>query len=379
MLGFVAGRVAGWGASRCSLRAVIDLRSDTLTQPTAEMRRAIAEAVVGDEQKREDPTVIALEERAAALLGHEESVFVPTATMANQIALRALTQPGDEVIAEADAHVFRYELGGPAVHSGLAMKALPSEHGILAPEQVRDAVNPGGDLHSPPSRLLCLENTHNGGGGRVWPLERLRAVVAEARARGLAVHLDGARLMNAAVAAGIPASDYGREFDTVTLCLSKGLGCPLGAIVAGSRVRMTKARRLKHLFGGAMRQAGIVAAAGLYALDNHVERLADDHQNARRLAEGLADAGMPVDLEQVETNFVLLDAGQLGLDGDEAIARLRGQGVLLSFATRRGVLRAVTRLGVSAADVDDAIERIPRGLAATSRRVDAVADAPTPY
>jgi threonine aldolase len=358
---------------------VIDLRSDTLSQPSPGMRRAIAEAVVGDEQKREDPTVIALEERAAALLGQEESVFVPTATMANQIALRVLTEPGDEVIAEAMAHVFRYELGGPAVHSGLAMKALPSEHGILTAEQVREAVNPAGDLHSPPSRLLCLENTHNGGGGRVWPLERIREVVAEARRHGLAVHLDGARLMNAAVASGMPAATYGSEFDTVTICLSKGLGCPLGALVAGSAERMRKARRLKHLFGGAMRQAGIVAAAGLYALDHNVERLAEDHANARRLAEGLAEAGLQVDQEQVETNFVLLDVGRLGLDGDEALARLRSEGVLLSYAVRRNVLRAVMHLDVSAEDVGKAVERIPRALSRAARPADVAADAPTPY
>jgi threonine aldolase len=358
---------------------VIDLRSDTLTQPTAGMRRAIAEAEVGDEQKREDPTVIALEERAAALLGHEEAVFVPTATMANQIALRILTQPGDEVLAEASAHVFRYELGGPAVHSGLAMKPLPSEHGILAPAQVREAVSPPGDLHTAPTRLLCLENTHNGGGGRVWPLAHLRDVAAEARGLGLAVHLDGARLLNAAVAGGVPAAEYAREADTATLCLSKGLGCPLGAVVAGSRELMARARRMKHLFGGAMRQAGIVAAAGLYALDHHVERLADDHANARRLAEGLAEAGLPVDLAQVETNFVLLDVGRLGLDGDEAVGLLRAEGVLLSFAARRGVLRALTHLDVSAADVEEAVARVPRALAGAGRPVDLTADAPTPY
>jgi threonine aldolase len=193
------------------------------------------------------------------------------------------------------------------------------------------------------------------------------------------VHLDGARLLNAAVASGTPAAEYGREVDTVTLCLSKGLGCPLGALVAGSRERMAKARRMKHLFGGAMRQTGIVAAAGLYALDHHVERLADDHANARRLGEGLAAAGLPVDVDQVETNFVLLDVGRLGLDGDEAIARLRTEGVLLSFASRHGVLRAVTHLDVTPEDVDEAIERVPRALAASARPLDVAADAPTPY
>ena len=358
---------------------MVDLRSDTLTQPTPGMRRAMAEAVVGDEQKREDPTVIALEERVAEFLGQEEAVYVPTATMGNQIALRLLTEPGDEVVAEGTSHVFRYELAGPAVHSGLAMKALPSEEGFLMPEDVAEAVNPHGDLHVAPTTLLSLENTHNGGGGRVWPLERFRAVVAEARRHGLRVHLDGARLANAAVAAGVPASAYGREVDTVTLCLSKGLGCPLGAIVATSRERAGKARRFKHLFGGAMRQAGIVAAAGLYALEHHVERLAEDHANARRLAEGLAEAGLPIDVDGVESNFVLLEAGRLGMSGEEVLARLRAEGVLLSFAARKEVLRAVTHMDVSGEDIERAMERAVRALAADRRPVALAADAPTPY
>ena len=187
-----------------------------------------------------------------------------------------------------------------------------------------------------PTRILSLENTHNGGGGRVWPLEQLRAVVGEARELGLSVHLDGARLLNAAVASGVSAATYGREFDTVTLCLSKGLGCPLGALLATSSERIDKARRFKHLFGGAMRQAGIVAAAGLYALEHHVDRLAEDHENARRLGEGMAEAGLPVDLAQVETNFVLVDVGALGLQAGEALGRLEAEGVLLSTGSRRG-------------------------------------------
>jgi threonine aldolase len=358
---------------------MIDLRSDTLTQPTGEMRAAIAAAEVGDEQKREDPTVIALEERSAELLGQEGAVFVPTATMANQIALKVLSQPGEEVLSEALSHVFRYELGGPAVHSGLAMKSLHTGHGIFTAAQVREAVNPPGDLHTAPTTVLCVENTHNGGGGRVWPLGAVRDVVAEARGLDLRVHLDGARLLNAAVASGTPPADFGREFDTVTHCLSKGLGCPLGAVIAGSRERMSKARRYKHLFGGAMRQAGIVAAAGLYAFDHHVDRLAEDHANARRLGEGLAEAGLSVDLEQVETNFVLLDVTRLGLTGDEALARLRGEGVLLSFAARTDVLRAVTHLDVTAKQIDEAIARIPRALSGARRPAELAGDAPTPY
>ena len=358
---------------------MVDLRSDTLTQPTAAMRRAMADAVVGDEQKREDPTVIALEERAAEFLGQEEAVYVPTATMGNQIALRLLTEPGDEVVAEGTSHVFRYELGGPAVHSGLAMKALRSVDGLLEPEDVTASVNPRGDLHMAQTTLLSLENTHNGGGGRVWPMERFRAVVDEARRHDLSVHLDGARLANAAVAAGVPAALYGGAVDTVTLCLSKGLGCPLGAVVATSRERAGKARRFKHLFGGAMRQAGIVAAAGLHALEHHVERLAEDHANARRLAAGLADAGLPVDLDGVETNFVLLDARALGMTGDEALARLRAEGVLFSYAARKDVLRAVTHMDVSPDDVERAIEGCVRALAGDRRPVALVADAPTPF
>ena len=358
---------------------MVDLRSDTLTQPTPGMRRAIADAEVGDEQKREDPTVIALEERTAEILGHEEAVFLPTATMANQIALRTLTEPGDEVLAEEMAHVFRYELGGPAVHSGLVMKSLPTAHGIFTAADVREAVNPPGDLHTAPTRLVCIENTHNGGGGRVWPLAHLQEVVAEARAHGLSVHLDGARLMNAAVASGTSAAEFGREFDTVTLCLSKGLGCPLGAVIAGSPERMAKARRYKHLFGGAMRQAGIVAAAGIYALDHHIDRLAEDHANARRLSKGLAEAGLPVEVHQVETNFVQLDAARLGLNGDEAVARLRAEGVLLSFAARKEMLRALTHLDISTEDVDEAIAGSVRALSGSQRPVQLAGDAPTPY
>ncbi len=345
------------------MNAVIDLRSDTATRPTEGMRRAMAGAEVGDEQRREDPTVTELEERAAALLGHEASVYVPTATMANQIALRALSQPGDEVVAEAGAHVFRSELGGPAVHSGLAMKAIAGERGLFGAADVRDAVNPP-DVHMAVTRIVCLENTHNGGGGKAWPLELVRDVSAEARRHGLSVHLDGARLLNATVANGTSAADYGREADTVTLCLSKGLGCPLGALLGGSAELIGRARRLKHLFGGAMRQAGIVAAAGLYALEHHVARLADDHANARRLAEGLADSGLPVDPSEVETNFVLLDAAALGLTVELAAERLRAEGVLLSPAGRRGCLRALTHLDIAAGDVDRAVTAARRALAA---------------
>ncbi len=341
---------------------MIDLRSDTATRPSPGMLRAMAEAELGDEQRREDPTVNALEERVAELLGQEAAIFLPTATMANQIALKLLTEPGDEVVAEAGCHIFRSELGGAAFHSGLAMKPIEGDRGLFGPAEVRASMW-GGDVHQAPTRLLCVENTHNGGGGKVWPIGLVREVVAEARGLGLAVHLDGARLVNAALASGTPADLYGREFDTVTLCLSKGLGCPLGALLAGSTERMTRARRLKHLFGGAMRQAGVVAAAGIYALDHNVDLIREDHANARRLAEGLAAAGLPVEPAEVETNFVLLDAAALGLAVDEAAALLRGQGVLLSAAGRKGHLRAVTHLDVSAHDIEQAVEGATRALA----------------
>jgi threonine aldolase len=330
------------------------------------MREAMANAEVGDEQKREDPTVNQLESRAASLLGQEAAVFLPTATMSNQIALRVLTQPGDEILADPHCHIFISELGGPAVHSGLAMRALPTLHGRFTPEDVHEAVWDRHDVHRPVSRLVAVENTNNSAGGRCWrPLEIL-AVTDTCRELGLAVHLDGARLLNASVALGVPAAELAAPFDTVTLCLSKGLGCPLGALIAGSEERMARARRLKHLFGGAMRQAGIVAAAGLYALDHNVERLAEDHARARRLAEGLVAAGLPVDLDQVETNFVQVDVAPLGLTKVEAIARLRDAGVGLSSTVHPTVLRAVTHLDLTDEEIDRAIELVPEALVVTA-------------
>ncbi len=341
---------------------MIELRSDTLTQPTPGMRRAIAEAVVGDEQKREDPTVLELESRAAELLGQEASVYLPTATMANQIAIRILTEPGDVVIAEEHSHLFIAEQGGPAAHSGLFTRPLPGYAGRLAPEQIRAAMTDPRSGHEPVTKLVSVENTHNSSGGRVWPLEELAAVVETSRDLGLRVHLDGARVLNAAVALGVPPAEIGGGFDTVTLCLSKGLGCPLGAVVAGSEELMVKARRAKHLFGGAMRQAGIVAAAGVYALDHHVERLADDHARARRLAEGLAAAGVAIDLDAVETNFVQVDVEPYGLTKWEALARLKEHGVGMSATVHPSTLRAVTHLDVSDDDIERAIDLIPRAL-----------------
>jgi threonine aldolase len=302
---------------------VIDLRSDTATRPTEGMRAAITGAVVGDEQRREDPTVTELQERAAGLLGQESALFLPTATMANQIALKVHSRPGDVLVAERHAHVVIYEYGGPAAHAGLTIDAIEGTAGRFGVAELEAVTVPSTKVADQRVTVLAIENTHNSSGGRCWPLEELRAVTDFARERGLATHLDGARLLNAAVATGVPAAEIGALFDTVTLCLSKGLGCPLGALLAGSDAAIERAWREKHLFGGAMRQAGIVAAAGVYALDHHLERLAEDHVRARRLAEAWSEAGLPVDLSQVETNFVQVDVGALELSQGEALAQLR--------------------------------------------------------
>jgi threonine aldolase len=347
---------------------VIELRSDTLTQPTPGMREAIASAEVGDEQKREDPTVNLLERRVAELLGHEEAVYLPTATMANQIAVRLHGEPGDELIAEQHAHMLIAELGGAAAHSGFQTRPLRGDRGRLTPEQIRStAYTVEDDLHGPRTRIVAIENTHNASGGRVWPVEEVKAVAETCRELGIRLHLDGARLFNAAVAFDVPPSEFGRHADTVTVCLSKGLGCPLGALVAGSADLMRRARRYKHFFGGAMRQAGIVAAAGVYALDHHVDRLAEDHARAKRLAEGFADAGLPVDPDAVETNFVQVDVGQLGLSQAEALERLHQAGVGLSGTVHATRLRAVTHLDVDDEDIERAIEIAPQALGALAR------------
>jgi threonine aldolase len=323
------------------------------------MRAAIAAAAVGDEQLREDPTVNELQRRAAELLGHEAALFLPTATMANQIALRLLTRPGGQLLAEERTHILVYEAGGPAIHSGLVMRGLPGIAGRLTPAQLTEVAATADELQ--PASVVVFENTHRSAGGRVWPLETLRATVEAARELGLAVHLDGARLLNAATASGVPAAEYGRLADTVTLCFSKGLGCPLGAVLAGSADRIEQAWQGKFLFGGAMRQAGIVAAGALYALDHHVDRLAEDHGRARALADGLAAAGLPVDPDATETNFVAVEVASLGLTTAEARERIAEQGVLAG-TLRPGVVRLATYLGVEDEDVESAIAAIPRAL-----------------
>jgi threonine aldolase len=323
---------------------VIDLRSDTVTKPTPGMFAALAAAEVGDEQEREDPTTNELQRRMADLLGHEAALFLPTATMANQAALRVLSRPGCKVVAEERTHVLIYEWGGPAIHSGLVMQGLAAEAGRPTPEQIEEVDEFG------PGSVLVLENTHRSSGGRVWPLEEFHAAVAAARSRGAAVHLDGARLFNAAVAAGIEPAAWGALADTVTICFSKGLGCPFGAILAGPAETIERAWEGKFLFGGALRQSGIATAAMLYALDNNVERLADDHARARRLATGIG-----IDPATVETNFVPLP------DEPGLRERLLERGVRVG-GLRPGWLRAVTHLGIGDDEIEQAIERMQEVL-----------------
>jgi threonine aldolase len=317
---------------------VIDLRSDTVTKPTPGMLAAMAAAELGDEQEREDPTTNELQRRMAELLGHEAALFLPTATMANQVALRVLSRPGCKVVAEERTHVLIYEWGGPAIHSGLVMHGLVAEAGRPTPDQIEEVEELG------PGSVVVLENTHRSSGGRVWPLDDFRGAVDAVRSRGAAVHLDGARLFNASVAAGIEPSAWGALADTVTICFSKGLGCPLGAILAGPAETIERAWEGKFLFGGALRQSGVVAAAMLYALDHHVERLADDHSRAKRLAQGIG-----LDPATVETNFVSVP-DEPGLR-ERLLERGVGVGEL-----RRGWLRAVTHLDVGDEDIVQAGE-----------------------
>jgi threonine aldolase len=336
----------------------IDFRSDTVTRPTAGMRRAMAEADVGDDVYGEDPTVNRLEEQVAGRLGLEAAMFVPSGTQSNQIALGLHCRPGDEVITEAGSHIIQYEGGAMAALWGIQPQPLPSEDGLLSPEQVAAAVRPE-NIHSPRSRLLSLENTHNRAGGTVWPLERFRAVVEAGRKAGLAIHLDGARLFNAQVAAGTPASAWAKLTDTTSVCFSKGLGAPVGSALVGPAALIREARRLRKRLGGGMRQAGLLAAAALYALEHHVERLAEDHAHTRRLASGLAEMpGVKVNLARVETNILLVEFSR---PSQELVPRLAAQGLLVN-ATGPNTVRLVCHLDVSSADIGEALSRFRRGL-----------------
>ena len=337
----------------------IDLRSDTVTRPTPAMRRTMAEAEVGDDVFGDDPTVLALQEETARLLGKEAALYVPSGTMSNEIAVAAHTERGDELICEATCHIFLYEGGGPALLSGVQVLPLPGDRGLFTPEALRGAVR-APDAHHPVSRLLCLENTHNRAGGRVLPFEAVRTLTDEARGCGLATHLDGARLWNAAVATGRPEAEWAALFDSVSVCFSKGLGAPVGSALAGTRSWIARAHHYRKRFGGGMRQAGIIAAGALHALRHHRERLAEDHRRARRLAEGLAAVrGLLCDPAQVDTNIVVASLQPEAGPPARWCESLAAEGVrVVPFGAR--ALRLVTHLDISDADIE-------RALAAFSR------------
>jgi threonine aldolase len=338
--------------------ALVNLYSDTQTRPSAAMRRAMAEAEVGDEQRFEDPQVTELCRRTAELLGFEAAVFLPSGTMCNEIAFRLHIRPGgDEVILHRTSHPIIAEAGGPAAFAGAMMQPLDTPKGMFTGDDVRGALRYP-DRYSPRSRLVSVENTTNMAGGRVWPLEQLRGVVEVAKEHSLRLHMDGARLMNAVVASGVPAHEFTRGFDTAWLDFTKGLGAPLGACLCGSAELIEEAWRYKQMLGGAMRQAGIVAAGALYALDHNVERLAEDHANAKRLAEGLAALdGIALDPDEVETNIVIFEVD----DPDGLCAALERRGVLMGVVGERQI-RAVTHLDVDADGVQEAVTAVESAL-----------------
>lgn len=330
----------------------VNLYSDTQTRPTPEMRRAIAEAEVGDEQRGEDPSVNALCAKVADLLGKEDAVFLPSGTMCNEIAILVHCRPGDEILADRTAHILNFEGGGPAAFAGAQIQPLPGVAGIFSAEDVEAAARTE-SRYSPRTRLLSVEQTANIAGGTVWSLSEIDAVTSAARRHGLATHMDGARLLNAVVASGVAAREFAAPFDTAWIDLSKGLGCPAGAVLAASREFIQEVWRWKQRIGGALRQAGILAAAGVYALDHHVERLAEDHANAQRFAELIAGCpGIKVEPKIIPTNMVFIDVSATGMSSAELNIKLEAQGVRLS-AIDASRLRAVTHLDVSREQIEE--------------------------
>ncbi|MFF5055475.1 threonine aldolase family protein [Micromonospora sp. NPDC000663] len=339
---------------------LVDLRSDTVTRPTAGMREAMATAEVGDDVYGEDPTVNALEAEVAALFGHEAALFAPSGSMANQIALQLLVSPGDELLCDADAHVVTYEIGAAAAYGGISSRTWPAVGADIDPETVARMIRPDG-YFAVSTRAIAVEQTHNRGGGGVIPLATLRDLRAVADEARVALHCDGARIWHAHVADGVPLIEYGQLFDTVSVCLSKGLGAPVGSLVVGGAEKIGRARTIRKRMGGGMRQAGVLAAAGRYALAHHIERLADDHARAARLAEVIAPFGVLA--TPARTNLVALDLTKHALDARALAAAARAEGILISVLGPR-TARLVTHLGVDDADIDRAVEALPRILSA---------------
>ena len=332
----------------------VDLRSDTLTRPTAKMLESMWTASVGDDVFGEDPEAIALQNEIADILGQEAALFMPSGTMANEVAIRTHTEPGDEIIVEAGSHIFVHEGGGPAALSGVSIRTLAARRGVLEPGDVEAAIRNAPDGgHQPYTRLICLENPSNEGGGAVYPLDLLDQHTALAKERGIRIHLDGARLFNAAVAQGVPLSRIAGAFDTVSVCLSKSLGAPVGSLLAGSKQTIERAHRFRKLFGGGMRQIGYLAAAGRYAIHNHVERLVEDHEHAYLLAEAAIEGGAMVDLEAVQTNMVYI-----GVDDAPALEAALAKRGVLGLALGPNRVRLVTHLDISREGVNRACEAL---------------------
>jgi len=337
------------------MKEFIDLRSDTVTKPTPGMRKAMAEAEVGDDVYGEDPTINSLQEKVAQMLGKERAVFVPSGTMANQLSIKAHTQPGDEVIIDASSHAYNFEGGAGAVLSGVQFFCLPGTRGILEGSQVEEAIRPI-DAHFPVTRLICLENTHNRGGGSVYPIKNMSEIFKLAKSRGLLVHLDGARLWNASAASGIKPREYAQWADSVSVCLSKGLGAPVGSLVAGSAGFIDRVHRFRKMFGGGMRQAGILAAAGIYALDHHLEKLKATHDQAKRLALGLSGCqGVSIAPGQIETNIIIFDVTHSEKMPLQIAAAMKEKGVLI-HAFGKTQIRLVTHIDISDNDIEKAMK-----------------------
>ncbi len=337
----------------------INLYSDTQTRPTPEMRRFMAEAAVGDEQQGLDPSVNQLCEQVAEMLGMETAVFLPSGTMCNEIAILVHCRPGDEIYAADNAHIINFEAGGPAAFAGAHVHALPSKNGIYTAVTLQNAIR-GESRYGPRPRLVEVEQTSNLGGGKIWPLEEINAVAEIAKSHNLALHLDGARLLNAVVESGVAAHEYARHFDSAWIDLSKGLGCPVGAVLAGSKTFIDDTWRWKQRMGGAMRQAGMLAAAGIYALEHHLDRLAEDHQNARRLGEIVSTCeGIHLNPEQIDTNIIFIDVSGTGIPAIQISQRLEEQGINMG-AFSETALRAVTHLDVSHEQVEEAGQQFVR-------------------
>ncbi len=338
--------------------SIIDFRSDTVTQPTDAMRKAMSQAELGDDVLDGDPTVVRLEQKIAELLGKEAAIFVPSGTMANLIAVSLHCRAGEQFFCESTSHVAVFEQGGHAQIWGVATKTFDGNRGIIAPEQLENQLRPESNIHFAPTRAVFLENTHNYGGGRIYPIDWIARISQWARANRLTMHLDGARLMNAVVATGIAARDWARHFDTVSLCFSKGLGAPVGSALAGPKPMIELARRRRKVLGGSMRQAGVIAAAAVYALDHHVERLHEDHENAKLFAEKIAGFGVfSPTFETVDTNILFFDVAQSAGTAQSVCRDAAELGVLM-HATSQTTVRVVTHLGITKNDVIAAIDRL---------------------